>query len=343
MKKRGELTSSQIVSLIILIISFLVLLGFLFLPDLIGQSEEEVCRLSILERATIPQVTQAYAPIKCHTEKICFSLNGEDCLPLRGEEKVKKLNLPKSYESAANVIEKITAEKMYDCWSITGKGRLDLFNGDKSPNVVTNLLSGSVSVKEANAKCIICSRLALSEVVKSEQNILNQINLYDYLKNEKVPGTADTFLETFTDKQVQAYPNEFLSEIGKASSKKSSDGQVAIIFSQILLDNKNAEDMALNKGITAGLLTGGALLKTTGGILSIPQTGAIAGFVGLYKGVSAYFQTKTNQATAATYCGRFTSSKGEDAKYGCSVVTTVDYNDINTINELCKGGIEGII
>lgn len=339
--KKGELTSFQIVSLVILIISFLVLLGFLFLPDLIGQSEEEVCRISILERATLPKVAQGFAPIKCRTEKICFSLNGEDCLSMRGEE-VRKINLPKDFSGAANSIEKITAEEMYDCWSITGKGRLNLFSGDKDANVAGNIFTSATTVREAHAKCIICSRLALSETVKATPQIKNQIDLYDYLKTEKVPGTADTFLETFTDKQVQSYPNEFLTEIGKTGNRKTSDGQVAIIFSQILIDRTEASEAGLDTGITAGLMVGGAILGTTG-IVSLPTTGVISSVVALYAGVSAYFQTTTNQAAAATYCGRFAGAQGDEAQYGCSVVTTVDYNDINTINELCQGGIEGII
>ena len=63
MKKRGELTSTQIGMLVIAIMGFLVVLFFILGFDFGGVSEREVCHLSVLTRGTSPEAAQMYIPL----------------------------------------------------------------------------------------------------------------------------------------------------------------------------------------------------------------------------------------------------------------------------------------
>src|SRR3989344_3312354 len=130
--KKGELTSSQIISLVLAIAGFAVV--FIFIAILygsgMGEDQREVCRLSILTRATTPSIAQAAVPITCTTEKICVSATGSKkaCPEFLGEKNVRGVELDgKTNADNARIIERVSAEVMYQCWSMTGKGQLDLF------------------------------------------------------------------------------------------------------------------------------------------------------------------------------------------------------------------------
>ena len=340
MQKKGELTSAQIVILVIAIIGFVIVLIFLLSPELIGQSEEEICRLSILERATLPTSAQSYTPLKCTTNKICLSL-GDDCPQFVGEKNIEKIKLSdKKSEESARTIEKITAESMFDCWSLTGRGRLSLFTGGESA-LFNNLFTETFSIENAEARCLICSRVALSPQLQTNNEILNNVNVNRYLKEEKVPGSSLTFLQTFTDRQVNSYPSDFTEEF--VSVQKRTD-QIAIIFSQMKTSEKDALEEAVRTGTNTGIAIGGSLLTQAGGVIKLVVGGkAIIGLGAIAmitSGVSTYFQAKENQALTAAYCGQFA---GESGLFGCSIVSSVDYNNVQTINQLCKAGIEGTI
>ena len=87
--KKGDLTSFQIINIVLAIAGFVVVLIFLsILFSDRGETDREVCRLSILTRATAPDILQANVPLKCKTEKICITtkLFGGECNQFLGEE-----------------------------------------------------------------------------------------------------------------------------------------------------------------------------------------------------------------------------------------------------------------
>jgi hypothetical protein len=340
MQKRGELTSTQIITLVIAIIGFVVVLIVVLSLNLKGQSEEEVCRISILERATLPVAGQASVPLKCTTKKICLSINGEECSQLIGESNVQNIRVSNKATEAARQIEQTTAQAMYDCWSMSGKGRYSLFQGSDS-NMFTNLVAGQFSVNEAKAKCIFCSRIALSSQLQSKTDIIKDVNVNRYLKETPVPGSSLTYLQFFTDRQINSYPGNFSAEFSSSSEKNTT--QVAIVFSQMITSDTAPIDEAVRAGTNTGIAIGGALLTPAGRVLKVigaKETVALSVVAMLATGTVAYFQTSQNQALTATYCGKFASQNGLT---GCSVVSPMDYNDVATINELCKAGIEGTI
>ena len=62
--KRGDITSTQIVLIVLAISGFVVVLGFYLFFNFSETSAESACHLSVLTKATVPQVTQGYVPLK---------------------------------------------------------------------------------------------------------------------------------------------------------------------------------------------------------------------------------------------------------------------------------------
>ena len=73
MKKRGELTTSQIVGLTLTIGGFAVVLIFVLVYLDVGkQVGKDACSLSVLTRATANTKVEGLVPLKCTTEKLCM-------------------------------------------------------------------------------------------------------------------------------------------------------------------------------------------------------------------------------------------------------------------------------
>lgn len=333
--------------LIVLGLALLILVGIGIYDAYKHGSPDEVCRLSILERATIPSATQNLVPLKCYTNKICLSL-GDDCTEqFLGEKDVEKIELPANKpEEAAKKIEEISANAQYDCWSITGKGRLDLSSGVSES--LTDLITPDFLRGKVKPACMICSRIAISPDLKNNKNILEQVDIANYLKNEKVPSSSLTYLQTFTDKQIKAYPPDFTNKLNEGSPKTTD--HMAYVFAQIwATETGPAMDEAIKAGTNSGIAIGTATLGTAiilapiGGLALLPA-GAVTTLVSaVTSGGLAYYRTGKNFDIVSTYCGQLTTTN-KDAKngvYGCSFVMPVDYNDKALLNKLCAGGILG--
>ncbi|MBU0760880.1 MAG: hypothetical protein KJ600_02255 [Nanoarchaeota archaeon] len=356
MEKRGELTSSQIGMIILAIAGFIVVLLFLFfILDLKEMSELEICKLSILTRGTAPEITKRLAPLKCTTQKICLTMENKDCPQFLGYENVKKVKLPSGTladgkPKASQKIEEISANAMYDCWNIMGQGKIDIFGGEEGNHLSDLVIEKAKSISVVNnveAKCVICSRVAIAPDLYEEKNkeILKQVDVNTYLKEKQVPGSSLTYLQTFTDRQVSSYPSQFSTNFSKQGEGKTTD-EIAFVFSQILVDGREPLEQAFEKGAGTGIAIGSGLLLT--------PLGKVVGLVGakitipaaivatLTSGGLAYVEAGNNQELAVEYCGPFESV--EQARYGCSVVTPAAFSskeDLDKIENLCKGGIEG--
>ncbi|MFH1290520.1 MAG: hypothetical protein ABIH92_03870 [Nanoarchaeota archaeon] len=339
MHKRGELTSGQIAKIVLAIAGFVIALFFLFfILDLKDFSSDEICRLSILTRATTPDEVERYAPIKCTTKKICLT-EGEDCDQFIGETKnlADPIDLPRGQDekrgksNAAVKIEETVAKSMLDCWKMMGEGKMDLFGGsDMGP---LNLIDANHLIRKETS-CIICSRLAIADDVDPE--ILKEIDLNNYLEKEKVPNSEDghTYIEEFTDRQVRAYPRDFEADLEENATTYTPTREIAVLFMQI-----NTEATATEAGLSTGLKSAAFVFGTTTkglgplGVLSIKPASILSSIVGVGTGLIAGFQTYESRNIAAGYCGEFTST--EQKRNGCSVLTTFDYNQVDKINDYC--------
>lgn len=346
--------SLQLIVIVVVLVILLTFVGIKFLPFLIGQSDEEICRLSILSRATVPAETQNLIPLTCTAKKFCFSLNGEKCPQFVGEKSVQNIKLPSDPTKAANLIAKTTAEEWYSCWSVSGEGKLNIFPPGKAEalssdlraelkGTAENFAAASLFSQKIYPKCLVCARLALSPEVEQREDILQRIDVNDYAAKNNVPGKSETFLEAMTDRQFSAYPREFQSSFSKSGDV--STNQVGIIFMQMIVGDKSAEREAITSGAYTGIAVGATLLGSQAGkVVGIKGVAGLSGLAGVISGVYTYFQTRENQALAALHCGPLVSVKGSanSASYGCSIVTPMDFNSTK-INDFCNGGLEGKI
>lgn len=343
MNKRGfDFLWGLVLSIIVAIIAFSILLYFLLGVDTKGFSLDETCKLSVLTRATTPDIAKKglNIPLKCATKKLCISNKffGNCDEQFLGDD-VDLVRLAGNAESSASTIEKTIADSMLSCWKMMGEGKLDLFGSQQ------DLLSNT------GAQCVICSRIAIDKDFVNDdkfKDVISQVNVNDYLESHQAPQSQQTYLSLFTDNAVRSY-GEFRGEFSKEENKKKGTDEVAILFAQINT-KEDPFDVGLDSALTAGafLLVGNNALSPLGktvslitkggkvfGIFTLMTEVAITTGVGVASGVKA----ADAQTISAAYCGQFSSS--ESSKKGCSIVTAVDYNKIDEINKLCAGDILG--
>jgi len=330
MQKRGELTSAQISTLILTIIGFIIALIFLLVVlDTQNLSEREICKLSVLTRATAPEALERITPLSCTTQKICLT-EGEDCQQFMGEKGVRKVLVNSNKET----IEKETANAMYDCWTMMGEGKLDVFGGGRGTGIWS--LLDAENLFQAETVCVICSRLAIANDVNS--SLLEKVDINSYMENHQVPHSELTYLQTFTDQQVRSYPRTFRDDLTNNQNnfkEEQKTSEIAMIFMQITAD-KGVLEAAWETGTkTGGFLFTSSVAVTPLGLARGGVIGALSGAISA--GVAAY-QTWESHNIAAGYCGEFTSV--DNARKGCSVVTPFNYQDAAAINQYCDH-IEG--
>jgi hypothetical protein len=340
--KRGEITSEKIIGIMLAILGFIVVSAAVFLifgVNSISDPSDEACRLSVLTRATVPTASQSLIPLKCQTKKVCLkssSLNpfkNDDCEQFAGEKEIKNVKVPNSPEQGSDKIEETSAQLMFDCWSMMGEGKLDLFSGQESISkvplgeTVNNYLK--VFENKNKPKCVICSRISLSEELKNNNLILDKVDINDYLKSTQVPHSSETYLQRFTDSQVRGYPRGFKDELSK--DKTYGTDQIAVVFMQFLTEDDTSE-VALDSLAVGAVIVGGVML-TPVGWFGAPVL--IAGLAGI--GANAAFgahKTSAEKTLAAAQCGQFETTS-ERARQGCSIITIIDYDKLKDLNTQC--------
>ncbi|MEK6824941.1 MAG: hypothetical protein AABY02_03745 [Nanoarchaeota archaeon] len=340
---KGELSSIQIISLVLTIaglIVILIFLGLLYADD--GQQDRELCKLSVLTRATAPMAFQALVPLKCTTEKICITGKGE-CPEFAGEKKnVREVRLKGDALEQRRMIEETMANAMYDCWNVMGRGKLNIFG----------TASDYYGLGTGNPTCVVCSRVAFNAI---NNDISSTVDIDAYLRSANVSGTQRTYVNVFQGESgVQTFAAvEKLSEENgfklivedKIKLQASPDSnQVAFVFSQVKV--KDTSTVLANLGVAAAGATfaipGAAKVGSALFLRNPYAAGAGLALGGLAAGGVAYNNWQSKQA-AAGYCGELTTSAGDDKesmKNGCSVVQGVLYN-VQDINMLCPGSIQG--
>jgi len=342
--KRGDLTSTQIIMIVLAIAGFVIILIFftvIFQND--GTSLRLACEQSVLTRATVPDALQAGIPLNCKTEKLCVTtglfgnceqFTGEDD---RGKRRVHvsgNFNQLGDRLQARGKIEETMATAMRDCWNMVGRGEWDIYGNAWS----------ELGFKEGEASCIICARIAFDEELVNT-GIVNETNLNIYLQSHEVGDTGKNYIEFFTNGETNAFPAiEDISKIDsgetgivirkdKVLSGNSEGNQFAIVFSQ----NK-VESIGDVSTKWAFLLAGGVVsTKSIRGMIPGVLNKAILLVAG-GMAVSAGINTYSNQKAAAAYCGDMTgvntNADGADLTKGCSVIQVVEYNP-NDINKVC--------
>lgn len=189
--RKGEMSTEMIVTLIILIVSFIIVLYFIFILNPTKTSDDEVCHNAVLTRAAgvLPKET---VPMNCKTSYVCLSKDGT-CEEMTNPEIIKV--------NTANDVYNALANQMADCWWMFGEGKLN-YIGDKY---------------SSDLYCSICSQIAFdnsmdnlfainpSPVARASAGIpetysnslINKENFYDYLSNNNVSGKDISYLNYF--------------------------------------------------------------------------------------------------------------------------------------------------
>lgn len=233
--KKGDFVSPQLALIIVAIVGFAILAFALY--QIFGNqnlSERDLCRLSIISRATVPSVAQQAIPLNCQTEKICittrdtpsessispfaiFGKDTSDCKQFAGEENFLDINVkmssdPGEQSRTLETIQRNVANAMFDCWYMTGQGKMDIFTqssnyGEDIEKVLADTATETLglTIPQIKPACVICSRIAFSDkLIQADKalgdyGILKQINYNSYMSREKVPRSSLTYFQAFTD------------------------------------------------------------------------------------------------------------------------------------------------
>ena len=166
---KGELTTKQLVTLIVLITSFIIILFLIYRLNLGGTTDAEICRNSVVLRDK--PLADLVAPIDCKTQYVCIS-GGRDCEGTTSEKiKVDPKN--------KNETMKALADKMAECWWQFGEGKADFR---------ANPREGGTAIT-----CALCSLVDFDNTLQEEQPISYK-EFYDYLRT--TPKTnSQTYLQ----------------------------------------------------------------------------------------------------------------------------------------------------
>ena len=343
MEKRGDLSSKEILTIVLVLVGLVIVLIFIFKnADIIAPSAE-ACRFSILTRATAPSVAQGVLPLKCQTKKICINLEGAKCPEFAGDKNVfsAKLTGENDYEKALEIAE-VTATALYDCWNMMGEGKFDLFG---------NYLKERGLAIEKNV-CVICSRVAIAPDVPKELLDNPNIDVQEFMKNNYVPGTSMKYINAITnDKGVSSYntKGDLYGNIknfrpgairGDSEKLSSNSKEIAFVFSQI--KSNDFLDNFLNLLGDTGIVSGGTFIVTPVNTLTkalfviknIKAFAIVTVAVAAAEGAFVGYNTWQSKIAVAGYCGELTTND-ESNKKGCSMVQAVPYSASN-INSICE-------
>jgi hypothetical protein len=134
--KRGELTTQQLVMIIILILSFAIILFFIFRLGLGKTTDREICHDSVVKKSNLV-LGKLSGEFNCKTTSTCISAGGQ-CSDITAEATVN-VNANNKDE-----IFKAIAEEMANCWWMFGEGKLNY-----------------------EAGCAVCSEIAFDDKIKS--------------------------------------------------------------------------------------------------------------------------------------------------------------------------------
>jgi len=180
--KKAEMTSKELIGIVILVLSFVIVLLFWRLYNPGGEIDKDACHTSIVLRSATNlggivgnKVTNAIS-LRCQTEKICLSMSGKDCEEFG--KSTKNSPVTKIDVSSKQDIEREIANALYDCNSMVGEGKLDFM---PTPTF-------------SEKYCLICSRIAFDKEAKEQIQKISYEELYfDWMMNNKLPSGKSYF------------------------------------------------------------------------------------------------------------------------------------------------------
>lgn len=168
--RRGEITTTQLVTIIILIASFSVILFFIFRLNLGEITDKEICHNSVLARGSSILPSESI-PLNCRRNYLCLTSDGScETLTKPIKEKV----------DAKEEVYNILAEEMANCWWMFGQGEVNYVGDDFFEKLY----------------CSICTQVAFDDSLKEKftERTIDKEDLYVYMRDNKVSGRDETYL-----------------------------------------------------------------------------------------------------------------------------------------------------
>ena len=179
--KKGELTTKKLVTIIVLITSFVIILFLLFRLDLGAMTDKEICHNSVVLKS---KAKGFVGELDCKTNYVCISGGGK-CEDINPTETIK-ISLKGEDEIIKQEIMKVIADEMADCWWMFGEGELNYQGLWKS---ATEFLPWS------KYHCAVCSTVKFDEkIINSEISEITYGEFYDFLEDAKKSNTK-TYLK----------------------------------------------------------------------------------------------------------------------------------------------------
>ncbi|MBW6442618.1 hypothetical protein K0A97_02445 [Patescibacteria group bacterium] len=172
LSKRGELTTKQLVTIIVIIVSFIIILFLILRLNLGGKTFKEVCHNSVILNS---QSGGFSGPLDCTTTSVCISGGGK-CQKTNPSSTIK-INL-RGENPKKEILEAI-AKEMVDCWWMFGEGEVKYV---------------SETIFTSKTSCAVCSIIEFDEKIQNSGIVINYRNLYDYL-NETPKTSTQTYLD----------------------------------------------------------------------------------------------------------------------------------------------------
>lgn len=361
-KMRGEITTSQLVTFILLLVGFVILMIVFYNFAFTGVVDRQTCHESVILRATLSalpggDITQGFIPLKCTTKNTCVTtklLKKGNC-----EEFENKKGLETARVSKKEEIEKYLAQEVLECWETMGEGKVDLFSSIKA----------NFGVGKVQSSCVICTRVAFDGESLEKENInLSEVFPYDYMSRYRVPGKEISYIEEISGSSGNSFlmdrnnpintiivpkgekgETESLSVTTEGTSKVQTN-ELAVIFMQISAPSQSevwknlgvAGATAAGTAIAVGLSPGGNIIwtpvKWVIGAIGAAKAAVIGAAIAVIGGVYVTANTYSNQELSVGKCEG--SLIGEEARTGCSVVRITSYN-VSDLTKYCNI-VEGI-
>lgn len=171
--KKGELTSAQLITIIIIIVSFLILLFFLFKLNVGETSLKETCYNSVV---LSDKGAGLVSSLDCSTNYVCVS-GGGSCTDFTLTAN-SNVDVSKPADAKAAVIKSL-ADEMTDCWWEFGAGKINYGGSSLSGNKI----------------CALCSIAKFDSKVQKEVPAISYSELYSYLKtHQSSRDTSQSYL-----------------------------------------------------------------------------------------------------------------------------------------------------
>jgi len=238
--KKGELTSKQLITIIILIISFAIIIVFFVSLGLRQTVDSETCRNSVILRGSLPFGSDA-VQLKCKTTDICLSMGGDCGVVRKGLVTIEVRD--------ENELIKEMVNLLWDCWWKMGEGKVDY-------------MSAGLGFEETY--CSVCSKVIFDNKIKAEypEGIPYSL-IYQYMQANKIPERDESYLfGIYKVNSLNTMRTALLDSADMDILKYNLDpNQEQVVATAMVKD-----------GWAEGLIAGGAVALGVAGIALAPFT-----------------------------------------------------------------------